>query len=420
MQQYAQILLIAIPIFLGLVGIEKAYGHFVKNDTVPVIDAISSLYSGITNIVKDILKISITLISYEFLVNKFAILHIPNTIVVYIIAFVVIDFHGYWIHRWSHQINFFWNKHAIHHSSEEFNLACALRQSISSFVNIFTFLLIPAAVLGVPAQVVATILPIHLFMQFWYHTRHIDKMGFLEKIIVTPSHHRVHHAINPEYLDKNHGQIFIIWDKIFGTFQEELPHVPAVYGITRPANTWNPIHINFQHLSLLIHDTFKAKNWGDKWKLWFKPTGWRPKDLEEKMPVFKIENVYEMQKYSTPLNKKQYTWIVIQFFLMAFFLFDFLGNIGTLGIPKIYIYGFFIFATVYSTTEQMNLNPKAVFFEGIKMFFGIGIWLYYGSWIGLYDLYSIQGVFVALYLMGSFLLTILLFMPQSNRVRPEK
>jgi hypothetical protein len=377
------------------------------------------LYSGITNIVKDILKISVTLISYEFLVNKFALFSIPNTFLVYIVAFVLIDFHGYWVHRWSHQINFFWNKHAIHHSSEEFNLACALRQSISSFINLFTFLLIPAAVLGVPARVVATILPIHLFMQFWYHTQHIDKMGILEKIIVTPSHHRVHHAINPEYIDKNHSQIFIIWDKLFGTFQEELSHVPAVYGITRPANTWNPIHINFQHLSLLIQDAFRAKNWSDKLRIWFKPTGWRPSDLEETAPIYKIDNVYDMQKFTTPLTKQQFVWIIAQFFLTAFFLFDFLGNIGTLGLPKIYIYGLFLFAIVYSTTEQMNLNPKAILFEGIKMLFGIGIWIYYGSWFGLYDIYSIQGVLVALYLISSFLLTVLLFLPKSNHAQPE-
>lgn len=414
MQQYAQILLIAIPLFLGLIGIEKAYGHFFKKDTVPVVDAISSLYSGITNIVKDILKISVTLVSYEFLVNKLALFSIPNTVLVYIIAFIIIDFQGYWVHRWAHQINFFWNKHAIHHSSEEFNLACALRQSISSFVNLFTFLLIPAAILGVPAKVVATILPIHLFMQFWYHTQHINKMGILEKILVTPSHHRVHHAINPEYIDKNHSQIFIIWDKLFGTFQEELPNVPAVYGITRPAHTWNPIHINFQHLFLLIQDAFRAKNWSDKLRIWFNPTGWRPSDLEEIAPVYKIENVFDFQKYTTPLSRQQFVWIVVQFFLTAFFLFHFLGNIGTLGIPKIYIYGLFIFSIVYSTSEQMNVNPKAVLFEGLKMLFGMGIWVYYGSWFHSMEATSIQGVFVIGYLILSFLITWKLYRNNTN------
>jgi hypothetical protein len=126
-----------------------------------------------------------------------------------------------------------------------------------------------------------------------------------------------------------------------------------------------------------------------------------------------------MQKFTTPLTKQQFVWIIAQFFLTAFFLFDFLGNIGTLGLPKIYIYGLFLFAIVYSTTEQMNLNPKAILFEGIKMLFGIGIWIYYGSWFGLYDIYSIQGVLVALYLISSFLLTVLLFLPKSNHAQPE-
>ncbi|MFN3640425.1 MAG: sterol desaturase family protein, partial [Flavobacterium sp.] len=191
MEQYGKILIIAMPVFLVLIIIEKVYGHFKGEDTVPLMDGISSISSGITNAVKDVLGISITLISYDWILQRISFFEVQNNVVTYIIAFFVIDFYGYWTHRWSHQINIFWNKHAIHHSSEEFNLACALRQSISSFVNLFTFLLIPAALMGVPSMVIAIVLPIHLFLQFWYHTRHIGKLGFLEKIIVTPSHHRV-------------------------------------------------------------------------------------------------------------------------------------------------------------------------------------------------------------------------------------
>ena len=134
---------------------------------------------------------------------------------------------GYWSHRWNHKINLFWNRHVIHHSSEEFNLSCALRQNISAIVGVYFFLYIPLALLGVPTRVIALVAPIHLFSQFWYHTRLIDRLGVLEYVIVTPSHHRVHHAINDEYLDKNFSEIFIVWDKLFGTFQEELPSVPA-------------------------------------------------------------------------------------------------------------------------------------------------------------------------------------------------
>jgi alkylglycerol monooxygenase len=196
METYGKILMIAMPCFLLLVLFEKWYGWYKGFDAVRNFDMISSLSSGITNATKDILKISIGLISYGWLLSHLSIFTINTNWIVYTIAFIALDFQGYWAHRWSHKINFLWNRHNIHHSSEEFNLACALRQSISSITEFFTFLLIPAAIFGVPLQVIAVIAPLHLFAQFWYHTRHINKMGFLEKIIVTPSHHRVHHAIN--------------------------------------------------------------------------------------------------------------------------------------------------------------------------------------------------------------------------------
>ncbi|MBK6273839.1 MAG: sterol desaturase family protein [Saprospirales bacterium] len=115
-----------------------------------------------------------------------------------------------------------------------------------------------------------------LFGGFWYHTQLIGKLGFLEKIIVTPSHHRIHHAINPIYLDRNFGGILIIWDKLFGTFQEELPDEKPIYGITRQVSTWNPIKINFIHIMLLIKDAWRTNSIKDKFRIWFMPTGWRP------------------------------------------------------------------------------------------------------------------------------------------------
>ncbi len=148
-------MIIATPVFLVLIIIEKIYGIYKKDDTAPLIDSVSSVSSGITNSVKDVLGLSLTFISYEWMVSKIALFHQEANVLSYCIAFFVIDFYGYWSHRWAHQINLFWNKHAIHHSSEEFNLACALRQPIASLANLFTFLLIPAALLGVPASEIA-------------------------------------------------------------------------------------------------------------------------------------------------------------------------------------------------------------------------------------------------------------------------
>jgi alkylglycerol monooxygenase len=406
MEEYGKILIIAMPLFLLLIIIEKIYGFYKGEDTVPLMDGVSSVSSGITNAVKDVLGLSLTFISYEWMVSKVALFDMKANALTYFIAFIIIDFYGYWTHRLAHQVNFFWNKHAIHHSSEEFNLACALRQTVSSFVNLFTFLLIPAALLGVPAVVIAITLPIQLFLQFWYHTKHIKKMGFLEHIFVTPSHHRVHHAINPEYLDKNHSQIFIIWDKLFGTFQEELEAAPPVFGITRPAQTWNPIRINFQHLGLLISDAWRADNWKDKLTIWFKPTGWRPENFEEKYPVNKITNVYSFNKYGTENSPKLMYWSVAQVLITLLFVSYLFNNIAVIGLPNIFIYGLFIFITVYSYSELMDTRTFSVYWESVRFLFGIGILAYFGDWFGMNSILPIGNYIVIAYLLLSLIMTI--------------
>ena len=382
MDQYGKILLFAMPAFLILVLFEKWYGWRKGKDTVRNMDMISSLSSGVTNVTKDVLGLAIALISYEWLVNKVAITHINTTWLTYLIVFIVLDFAGYAVHALDHKINFFWNSHIIHHSSEEFNLACALRQSVSVFVRLFVILLIPAALLGIDPKVIAIVAPLHLFAQFWYHTQHINKMGFLEKIIVTPSHHRVHHALNKEYIDKNYGQIFIFWDKIFGTFQEELPQVKPVYGITRPVRTWNPIKINFLHLWLMIKDAWNTKNYRDKLRIWVMPTGWRPVDVEEKYPVYKIEDAYNFEKYDTQATTFLHVWSWVQLSLLLSFVSYLFGNIAYIGKPNIFIYGLFLFIMVYAFTELMDGNRYALVWEIVKAATGIGLIVYLGDWFG--------------------------------------
>lgn len=357
METYGKVLLFAMPAFLLLVVLEMLYAQWKHNHKMPTMDIISSLFSGITNVVKDVLNLSIGIISYPFLLKYCQVFTVTNSLLLYLITFIVLDFNGYWVHRWSHKINFLWNRHLIHHSSEEFNLACALRQSVSTIVQLFTILLLPAAFFGVPPMIVAVIAPLHLFAQFWYHTRFINRMGWVENVLVTPSHHRVHHAINKEYMDKNFAQIFIVWDKWFGTFQEELPHVPAVFGITRPVRTWNPIKINFQHLWLLFKDAWRTQKLADKIKVFFMPTGWRPADVEQSYPVYKIEDVYDFEKYQKHTTTLMRTWLWACLLLMLGILVYFFYNIAQLNAMSpwaIYAYGFYIIVTIYAITETMD------------------------------------------------------------------
>ncbi|MFN8265221.1 MAG: sterol desaturase family protein [Chitinophagaceae bacterium] len=391
METYGKILLIAMPAFLLLVLGEKLYGVIKGKDTVRNMDMISSLASGVTNVTKDVLGLSIAIISYKWMVGHMALFHVQNTILTYVIAFFALDLAGYWTHRIDHEYNLFWNAHIVHHSSEEFNLACALRQSISVFFRLFTIFLIPAALLGVPEQVIAVVAPLHLFAQFWYHTRHIGKMGFLEHIIVTPSHHRVHHAINPLYLDKNYSQIFIFWDKLFGTFQEELDDMPPVYGITRPVATWNPIKINFQHLWLLIKDAWRTSNWNDKFRIWLMPTGWRPADVAEKYPLYKIEDVYHFEKYDTKASTTLHVWSWVQLvalLLCISYLFGNIATINSLNGTYIYWYGAFIFLFVYALTDLMDRNRTAIIWELIKCSLGIYFILDQSDWFGAHQSFT--------------------------------
>jgi alkylglycerol monooxygenase len=367
MAEYASVLMIAIPVFMILILIEYLISIKMKINVMKSLDTVSSLSSGMTNVIKSVLGLAIGIISYEWMVKTFEIVTFKTEIVHYVIAFIVLDFAGYWTHRWEHVINIFWNRHIIHHSSEEFNLACALRQNVSAIVSLFTFLLLPAALLGVPPKVIGIVAPLHLFAQFWYHTRLINKMGFLEHILVTPSHHRVHHAINDQYLDKNYSQIFIIWDKWFGTFQEELPAVTPVYGVRRPVMTFNPLLINFQHLWQMMKDAYRTQSWKDKLTIWFKPTGYRPDDVAKKYPVEYIQDPYTYRKYAPQTGLFHQIWSWTQLFISLTLMLHMFSVIEEYSIDKLIYYGAFLFVTIYGYTSFMDVNSQSLYTGVIRL-----------------------------------------------------
>jgi alkylglycerol monooxygenase len=401
MEAYVQALNYAIPFFIILILIEGLAAFRMKAKVIRSMDTLSSLSSGLTNVIKDVLGLTVIIVSYAWLVEHIALFEIKSTLLVYVLAFLGKDFAGYWVHRIAHQVNYFWNHHIIHHSSEEYNLGCALRQSISEWFSITFVFLIPIALLGVPAEVVAVISPLHLFAQYWYHTRLIGKMGFLEKIIVTPSHHRVHHAINQVYLDKNLSQIFIFWDKIFGTFQEELEDVPPVYGVKRPVRTWNPFIINFVHLWQLIKDAWMTKSYWDKLRIWFMPTGWRPADVAANYPIKVIENEYTYEKYDPKLSTGLQWWSWIQYvFIFALMMFLF-NTIIEVGIPWMFFYGAFLYIAIFSMTMLMDRSRYAWMIESLKSALGLGVIVATGDWFELSTYWTFGPYFVAGYFILS-------------------
>ena len=417
MDTYANILLITIPIFLVLIVIEVSYGVWKNDQKHSYMDTISSLSSGFTNLMVDILGLGIIIFSYPFFYERLKIVELEESILLYFLAFVCVDFASYCHHRLKHSINVFWNMHVIHHSSEEFNLACALRQSITNNLGIGILFLIPAALLGVPAKMISILGPLHLFGQFWYHTRHIGKLGWLEYILVTPSQHRVHHAINEEYIDKNLAAIFCIWDRAFGTFQEELDDVPCVYGTLKPVNTWNPILINFQHLSYLIQDAWHTNNIGDKLKIWFMPTGWRPKDIVDKYPRNSVDNVYDQKKYKPNYTILHKIFVGLHFITLNIVLFIFLNSFADLTIFDKSGYLIFIFSTIFSFSSIMDGFKWSVSFEFIRIFIGLIVILLQGD----FQLTSnpSMSIFLLSYLIISFILNLLVQKSVPERILQE-
>lgn len=379
MEAYANVLLYAIPILFSFVIIEAIYSWRKGTRAFRSLDTISSISSGLTNTIKSVLGLTIFIIGYEKLEANIALYDVQATWLVYVIAFLSLDFATYWSHRLSHEINFFWNKHVVHHTSEEYNLAVALRQPISEFVSLFFVFMFPAALLGVPPEVVALLTPIHFLLQFWIHTPHIGKLGILEYIIVTPSQHRVHHALNKIYLDKNLSGVFCIWDRMFGTFQEELEEEPPVYGTTRPMNTWNPIKHNFLHLILMIKDAWRTQSWWDKIRLWFMPTGWRPEDVKARFPVHSV-NKDTLVKFDTEASPGLHTWSWIQCIIANLMLIQMLVLFKEIGFPRLFIYGGFLFISVYALTALMDRDKSAFWAEALRCVTGLAIIYFTGSW----------------------------------------
>ena len=404
MSVYVTYLLYAIPLFAFFVFVEHVAAKVMGIKINRAVDMISSLSSGLTNTSKDAIKFGVVLIGYSSLVENMTIYKVENLWIAIPIAFLVQDFSGYWLHRMNHRVNIFWNRHVIHHSSEEFNLSCGLRQSISIIFKFAAILFVPAALMGIDPMIFAVLGPIHLFMQFWYHTRLIGNLGFLEHIIVTPSHHRVHHAINPEYLDRNFGQILIVWDKMFGTFQSELKTSEPVYGILRPAKTWNPILINFKHTYQLCKDAWRAESYYDKLRIWFMPTGWRPDDVSARYPIKHIDDPRHQVKYDTDHSNIFIIWSWFQFgvaLIMMLHMFTVIHNYsGALG----YMYVVLIFAHIFSFTTLLDGRKYGVFAELVKVALATYILLsqsfnWYGLNVGL-------SYFICIYLVLSLSLTI--------------
>lgn len=324
---------IAVPFFLLalltelIVDWRKGSGFYRSND------AINSLSAGILSTTIGYFTKFLPLIAWGFVLRNFSLIDMqpqwfdlsPGGLLLWVMAALAWDFCYYWFHRFSHEISVLWAAHAVHHQSEDYNLSTALRQTSTGFLFGWIFYL-PLFLIGFPLEVLITVNAVNLIYQFWVHTQLVRRMGVLDRVLVTPSNHRVHHAQNERYIDRNYGGMLILWDRFFGTFEDESEDEPVVFGVRKPLANLNPFWANLQVYDYLLFDARKTARWRDKFGVWIRRTGWRPPDVEAQYPKQRSD-LSRFRKFDPQIPRPQRHYVMAQFAV---------GIVGALLIAEVY------------------------------------------------------------------------------------
>ena len=371
---HMNLIALAVPFFILSVLAEFLVDRWRRTGYYRSNDAINSISAGTLSQTTGYFTKVVAYTVWAFALSNLAFINMDRAwfdssaggILLWVVAAVLWDFCYYWKHRFGHEISILWAAHAVHHQSEEYNLSTALRQSSSDFLFGWIFYL-PLFVIGFPADVLVTVGAINLLYQFWVHTRFIDRLGVFDRIFVTPSNHRVHHAQNGPYIDKNYGGIFVVWDRIFGTFAEESYDEPVIFGVRKPLANWNPVWANFQVYNYLWFDAVKTQHWRDKIGLWFRRTGWRPADMEIAHPKPAVE-LSSFRKFDPPISRSRRRYVIAQFLVamgVTLFIYGLFANGETLAalIPC-----FLLWVHLYALGLLSENRAYASRFEFVRLF----------------------------------------------------
>ncbi len=334
----SKVIVFATPVFLALMALEFFWGRAKARagrgpDNYRLNDTLNSVSLGMMGQLGGVLSKALTVGIYTVVFSSVALFpdaSFWSSWYGVVLALIFYDFCYYWLHRAGHEVALFWAAHVVHHQSQTYNLSTALRQSSSGSLFGWIFYL-PMAVAGVPPIIFGTVALIDLLYQFWVHTEHLGKLGWFDRMFCSPSNHRVHHAVNDGYLDKNYGGVLVVWDRLFGTFKEET--TPCVYGTRKPLQSWDPVWANLEVYGALVHDSWHAKRWSDKLRTWFKPPGWRAADVAERFPrpAFDIEAV---QTFNPPMSRSLKWFATVQFVLLLAGVASFLWVADTLPLAQ--------------------------------------------------------------------------------------
>ena len=313
----SQIIVLATPVFLLLIAVELLVGYKRQRNTYRLADAVSSISLGMLSqtsaVFTRLLRIGIYTALFEHVAlwrNDAFWTSLPG----WLLALLFYDLCYYWLHRMGHESAVLWAAHAVHHQSQDYNLSTALRQTSSGALLGWVFY-VPMALAGVPPLVFGVVALIDLLYQFWVHTEQVGRLGWFDRWFCSPSNHRVHHAVNDAYLDKNYGGILIVWDRMFGTFKDEDDKEKCVYGTRGLLNSWDPLWANTQVYAALAHDSWHARSWADKLRVWLKAPGWRPADVAQRFPKPAF-GMAQMVLFQPPMSRAVQWFALVQFGLL--------------------------------------------------------------------------------------------------------
>ena len=402
---------LAIPFFLLALLLEIAVDKYRGTGFYRANDAVNSLSAGTLSNTSGYFTGLIPAVISAWVLQHFALFQIdlalfdlsPRGLALWALALLAFDLSYYWKHRFGHELSILWAAHAVHHQSEDYNLSTALRQTSTGFLFDWIFYL-PLFVLGMPFEVFVTVNALDLIYQFWVHTQHIGKLGWLDRIMVTPSNHRVHHAQNEIYIDRNYGGIFILWDRLFGTFQEELDSEPVVFGVRKPLRSWNPVWANIQVYNYLWFDAVHTRQWKDKIGIWFRRTGWRPEDVAKRYPKQRTD-VSTFEKFDPPLNTSMRRYIISHLVIAALGVLGIGALYATKGATAVVIPCVALWVTLLSLGFLSEMKPWAMRFEFVRLLLVLPTTLYamthYDFLAG--QTFTVLGVSMALVALGSVL-----------------
>ena len=319
----SQIIVLVTPVFLALMALEWAAGRWRGRPAFRLADAISSISLGMLSQTSAVFTRLLRLGLYTLAWQTLALWRDDafwTSAAGWLLALLLYDLCYYWYHRLGHRVAVLWAAHAVHHQSQDYNLSTALRQTSTGALFGWLFYL-PMALAGVPPLVFAVVGLIDLLYQFWVHTEQVGRLGWFDRWFCSPSNHRVHHAVNDRYVDKNYGGILIVWDRLFGSFEDEDAREPVVYGTRGLLNSWDPLWANAQVYARLARDSWHAARWRDKLGVWIRPPGWRPPDVAARFPKPAF-NIDAMPLFNPALSPALRWFAGVQFVLL-------LGGVAT-------------------------------------------------------------------------------------------